>query len=44
MDRYVHRNDLVSIFWIPLGTAVALVFTISSITIVLMKLAGVFAC
>lgn len=44
VDRYVHRDDLVAIFWIPMAMAVGLVFTVSWITIALMKVAGALAC
>lgn len=44
VDRYLHRDDLTAIFRIPMAMAVALVFTVSSMTIVLMKVGGALAC
>ena len=43
-NRYERRDDLCTIFWVPMGTAVALIVVISSITVGLLKVAGAFAC
>lgn len=39
-DRYERREGLREIFWFPMAIAGALVVTVSSITIALMKVAG----